>query len=154
MICFLANKSADIALDFDREKKRLPIEFWKKKNGDRFKINSPILRQRLGLKFSRHLYLTHLNGTLMKFATRLCHRKRKIGILTNFHFIQCSHLFSTVQKLTWKLPSNSSMLTWPIRNSLDLFSAFLKNLIFLMTHVCLFAKVLTTYIISKSIYER
>ena len=29
-------------------------------NGDRFQINSPILRQRYGLKFSLHLYLTHL----------------------------------------------------------------------------------------------
>ena len=42
-ICFLANESADIALDFDREKKWLPIEFWKKENGDHSKINSPIL---------------------------------------------------------------------------------------------------------------
>ena len=57
----MANESADIALDFDREKKRLPNEFWKKKNGDRSKINSPILRQRYGLKFSHHPYLTHLN---------------------------------------------------------------------------------------------
>ena len=46
-----------------RKKKWLPNEFWKKKNGDRSKINSPILRQRYGLKFSHHPYLTHLNIT-------------------------------------------------------------------------------------------
>ena len=57
----MANESADIALDFDREKKRLPMEFWKKENGDRFKINSPILSQRYGLKLSHQSYLTHLN---------------------------------------------------------------------------------------------
>ena len=62
----MANESADIALDFDREKKRLPNEFWKKKNGDRSKINSPILRQRYGLKFSHHPYLTHLSVTRFK----------------------------------------------------------------------------------------
>ena len=58
----MANENADIALDFDREKKRMPIEFWKKENGDRFKINSPILRQRYGLKLGHHMYLTHLNA--------------------------------------------------------------------------------------------
>ena len=62
-ICFLANESADIALYFDRGKKWLPFEFWKKENGDRFKINSPILRQRYGLKLSHHPYLTHLTHT-------------------------------------------------------------------------------------------
>ena len=38
------------------------MEFWKKENGDRFKINSPILSQRYGLKLSHHPYLTHMNG--------------------------------------------------------------------------------------------
>ena len=40
------------------------MEFWKKENGDRFKINSPILSQRYGLKLSHHPYLTHLTDTL------------------------------------------------------------------------------------------
>ena len=61
---FLANESADTVLNFDREKKGLPIEFWKAENGDRFKINSPILRQLYGLKFSHHPYLTHLTATI------------------------------------------------------------------------------------------
>ena len=37
------------------------MEFWKKENGDRFKINSPIFCQRYGLKLSHQSYLTHLN---------------------------------------------------------------------------------------------
>ena len=76
----MANESADIALDFDREKKRLPIEFWKKKNGDRFKINSPILRQRYGLKLSHHPYLTHLIVQLNPALT---------DINGQTHFIYC-----------------------------------------------------------------
>ena len=42
------------------------MEFWKKENGDRFKINSPILSQRYGLKLSHHPYLTHMNRPHMK----------------------------------------------------------------------------------------
>ena len=38
------------------------MEFWKKENGDRSKINSPILSKRCGLKLSHQSYLTHLNA--------------------------------------------------------------------------------------------
>ena len=63
-ICLLENEIADItllSLDFDREKKQMSNEFWKKENGDCLKINSPILCQRYGLKLSHQSYLTHLN---------------------------------------------------------------------------------------------
>ena len=40
------------------------MEFWKKENGDHFNINSPIMRQRYGLKLSHHPYLTHLIASL------------------------------------------------------------------------------------------
>ena len=39
----MANKSVDILFDFDRKKKRFPIEFEKKENGDRLEIKIPIL---------------------------------------------------------------------------------------------------------------
>ena len=41
------------------------MKFLKKENGDCFKINSPILSHRYGLKLSHHPYLTLLNGTLI-----------------------------------------------------------------------------------------
>ena len=43
ILCLLTSKSAEKSFDFDREKKRLPIEFWKKENGDRLEIQIPIL---------------------------------------------------------------------------------------------------------------
>ena len=48
-----------MALDFDREKKT--DADWKKENGDRLEINSPILCQRDDLKISHHPYLAHLS---------------------------------------------------------------------------------------------
>ena len=58
-ICLLENEIVDktlLSLDFDREKKQMSNEFWKKENGDCLKINSPILCQREDHAISHHPY--------------------------------------------------------------------------------------------------
>ena len=42
------------------KKKRFPIEFWKKENGDRLEIKIPILTQYYDVKIGHHPYLAHL----------------------------------------------------------------------------------------------